>query len=1373
MKRNSLSVLLGLTIIITLCMGCANKDDIANLQAQIDEIKSANIATIEQQISRINTTLVTLQVSDTELQGYIETLQRQREVLVQADEKFSADIAKLSSDLTSTQDAINDVLAQLNAYKKIVSGQINNLDLAIKALQTKEEELQAQISNLKAYVDFGIQGAKDWASATFATLTEYDKTAGIVAAIQGQINTITAQIEDLYASVAGVTKKDLEDAISRLDSSLQEKISEAVDTCNLAISNASEEITAAYTKAISNAISISEASMRSWVNTQLTEYYTIAQTDATLSATKASLESQLAGQKTYLESLIKTLDGQVSENTENIEELLEDISTAHSKIDELSESLAKVTDEMKAGLASAKTEITEAYNKAISAAISTLDGKLSGQIATEVATINSRIDEEVKTINETVESLAGRVAACEKDIKSIKNAIYSIQQDIEDIQEQIQDILARIQTITYVPEYSDGKAIMTYTNNGVITAGTAEFTFEMKPSATASELVKVWQDAVSMQAVYTITKTAPEMVELTVESVTADGGFLTVTVSGNALKDEYFLNQCSTNVRLSISDGNNDITTDYIQMVPWSTDIISFGDVIFKTYCVENFDTSGDGELSEEEAQAVTSINASMLNITSLVGIEYFSNLESIDVSFNKLTSLDLSHSLKLKNIDVSGNKLQELNIEGLSEITSLDCSNNKLGTLDISSAAEIKTLCCNNNELGVLLLSNNKAITELQCNNNNLASLNLKNNTKLETLYCRKNALSTIDVTRMLNLKNFDCSANSISSLNLYQNHALGVLHCSSNNLANIGITSNTMLSVLDCSKNLLTSLDVSKNILLETIICSNNELERLDVSRNYVLESVACEGNLSLAKLWVKNASQQAALTIKKDDFTMIAFSDGGINIPDTCLKNYLLSLFDDDKDGEISPFEAENILDINCSGRSITDLTGLENCSCLKYLNFSGNNVSIVNLPDLRNLETIIAYGNPVKKLNVDNDVALSKLFLQSANVNALSGTTMTIDAYDQASTLYLAFAGTGYTCLNLTNSNTLTSFNVSENIQLEKLNASGNVLVAEVDLAKLTELSKLDLSTCALTSLNVGSNTKLVDFNCSGNKLTALSILNNTLLEKVDASSNLLESLNVLKNKGIKELNISENFGITAIDLANNRDLESFAASNTAITSVYLSANTDLAKLNLSGCEKLTLIDLSANVKLTDLNVSGTSLATLDLSNNDLLSSLEIVDTPLKSSFQIGDVFDTGGEEGVVFAIGDEVKLVSTDETRTEWGYYGTKIGTGSDAKSNTDKIESGSPAASWCRKKGASWYLPSTDELKEMIQKRTVIDNTIKNIGGAYVYDGENYEFKCWWSSKEYSSDDVNYISYYGPRNEISTYHMAKKDCNYVRAVISF
>ena len=779
----------------------------------------------------------------------------------------------------------------------------------------------------------------------------------------------------------------------------------------------------------------------------------------------------------------------------------------------------------------------------------------------------------------------------------------------------------------------------------------------------------------------------------------------------------------------------------------------------------------------------MTAIDASLLGLTSLVGIEYFSNLEIIDVSLNKLTSLDLSHSPKLTGIHVNGNNLRELDLCGLAALNTLDCSANKLNTLDVSESAELNSLICSNNNLGTLNLKNNKALTDLQCSSTNLTALDLRNNTALEVLYCRKNSLISLNVTGLPALKELDCSNTGITALNLYKNTLLENLYCSSNNLTSLGLTANTALLKLDCSKNALTSLDLSKNTLLETVDCSSNKLASLDVSGNSALVSVTCDGNTDMAKLWVKDAAQETALTIKKEDLTTISYNAGGIHIPDANLKTYLLALFDDDEDGEISIAEAENVQNVNCSGRSISSIVGLQDCPNLKYLNLNGNNVSVIDLPNLQKLETIVAYGNPITKLNVNNDIALKDLYLQNVNTNALNGNAFTITGYDQAPTLELAFAGTEFTTLNLTGSSVLTSFNIDENIQLTKLVANGNSLVTGVNVSTLTALTHLDLNACGLTDLNVDSNVELEYFDCSSNKLTALNVnnnvaltmldcsdnqlstirvVNNTALDKLDVSKNNLLNVNVRSNTVLKILNVSDNAGITALALGYNKVLETLEASNTALTDIDLSKNLEIKNLNLAGCNSMHILDVTKNVALEVLDVCRTSLESLDVSTLVRL----IVSKGLSSSiYQVGQYVSIEDVLGVVyFNDGSVVKAVTIDETYASWEYYGTTTGANSstDGASNTDKIVAKSHAAQWCRAKGASWYLPALDELKAVYNNTSKLNATLSSP----LVGGTQFRNHSYWSSTE-GGKSTSYVDF----SSGSTHYNSNQYAScYVRAV---
>ena len=84
MKKLLLYALAGI-IAAFAAASCVKQDDVDNLQKQIDELKSDQIATINAQVSSINTSITNLVEMDSELKGYITTLQGQARDLAKAD----------------------------------------------------------------------------------------------------------------------------------------------------------------------------------------------------------------------------------------------------------------------------------------------------------------------------------------------------------------------------------------------------------------------------------------------------------------------------------------------------------------------------------------------------------------------------------------------------------------------------------------------------------------------------------------------------------------------------------------------------------------------------------------------------------------------------------------------------------------------------------------------------------------------------------------------------------------------------------------------------------------------------------------------------------------------------------------------------------------------------------------------------------------------------------------------------------------------------------------------------------------------------------------------------------------------------------------
>jgi len=263
--------------------------------------------------------------------------------------------------------------------------------------------------------------------------------------------------------------------------------------------------------------------------------------------------------------------------------------------------------------------------------------------------------------------------------------------------------------------------------------------------------------------------------------------------------------------------------------------ILHIPDAIFKSVLIElGIDTSGDGEISHAEAQAVINLDVRDKGISDLTGIEAFTNLESLICSNNNLTSLD-----------ISGNKA----------LTSLYCNNNQLSELNTSNQPALAILGCWSNHISSLDMSNNPALTTLYCNENQLSSLNLTNNPVLAILYCYINLLTILDLSNNVALTEVYCNDNLLTSLIVSTNNALTRLDCYNNQLASLDVSACLALTALICYNNLLTILDVTNNLYLIALYCSHNQLTSLDVSMNTALQELFCYANFLTTLILLNN--------------------------------------------------------------------------------------------------------------------------------------------------------------------------------------------------------------------------------------------------------------------------------------------------------------------------------------------------------------------------------------------------------------------------------------------------------------------------------------------------------------------------------------
>lgn len=80
-------------------------------------------------------------------------------------------------------------------------------------------------------------------------------------------------------------------------------------------------------------------------------------------------------------------------------------------------------------------------------------------------------------------------------------------------------------------------------------------------------------------------------------------------------------------------------------------------------------DVNNDKQIQVSEALKVGSLNIPDKNITSLVGIQSFSNLQTLNCRFNKLTSLNVTGLTNLRVLYCNTNQLISLTVTGLTKL--------------------------------------------------------------------------------------------------------------------------------------------------------------------------------------------------------------------------------------------------------------------------------------------------------------------------------------------------------------------------------------------------------------------------------------------------------------------------------------------------------------------------------------------------------------------------------------------------------------------------------------------------------------------------------------------------------------------------------
>jgi Leucine-rich repeat (LRR) protein len=603
-------------------------------------------------------------------------------------------------------------------------------------------------------------------------------------------------------------------------------------------------------------------------------------------------------------------------------------------------------------------------------------------------------------------------------------------------------------------------------------------------------------------------------------------------------------------------------------------------------------DANNDGEIQVNEAATYQGgyfnhgFLINNLPITDLTGIEAFTTIDYLSISFCPITTLNVNGCTSLKyfncynamvsTFSMSIAVMEEFNLYGCPNLTSVDVYGFALQELNLSS----------NPLLTAIDLAIHPALTLFRCQNNeSLDSLDVSSCAALETLYATGNQLKFLNLANG-NMQSFQrITANGHPNLTCIQVDNISV----ANYLWEGGYPyefdpwASFNTSCVPPGPCVVSIPDANfKNALLENSSINTNGNNEIECT-----EAIAYSGAILVDNLQISNITGIEA-------FENITSFSGNNNMIDSLnLSNFV------------------NLVSVNCTANTTLEYLNASGCSALTLFNVSSGLFTgvDVNLSGCNAISELNLRNKNLNGLNVSGCLTLTNLDCSKNKINLLNITgCMLLDSLDcsenELTTLDVS-NNTSLTMLNCSD-NQLTGLNTFNNNNLITLNCSHNQLTY-LFAALNTSIKDLNCSNNAITYLDFNNNTNLLILNCSHNNLNSISVNNNPFLSIFDCSYNNLSILNVNIDTALINLNCNYN-QLVSIDVSNNPAVQTLRCDYNNLPNINVSSNLALQTLSCSG-NSISLIDVSNNLNLKELLCSHNEISNMDLNLNTELLNLD--------------------------------------------------------------------------------------------------------------------------------------------------------------------
>ena len=209
----------------------------------------------------------------------------------------------------------------------------------------------------------------------------------------------------------------------------------------------------------------------------------------------------------------------------------------------------------------------------------------------------------------------------------------------------------------------------------------------------------------------------------------------------------------------------------FLLIVPFfaTAQVINFADVNFKNALLASdpnnpnnvamidnvpiiIDANQNSEIEQNEVAQITTLMINDLDIVSLDGIQYFTNLKELYCERNAIISLDLRSNIQLKSLDCYENALTSLDLRGL-DMQFLLCYNNRLSELlyDANTTNWLRFVVANN-QLTSIVIPKIQSWDEgqIDISGNLFTEVNFPTEIKLFDFYCVNSQLTSLDLSNV-----------------------------------------------------------------------------------------------------------------------------------------------------------------------------------------------------------------------------------------------------------------------------------------------------------------------------------------------------------------------------------------------------------------------------------------------------------------------------------------------------------------------------------------------------------------------------------------------------------------------------------------------